>query len=147
MAFFILNRLEVSDGNIYRIAENNTDLNNLNIIKSDYKILEDTQENFQAVKLGVKFPRTHNNVSIVYENLNIFFGSEDNLRSYITSLNYQIKNFLNNNLNHPSYNIWSSYLNQINTLNLKNITYPLNKSLEQYFNDLGQPSLSPLQIP
>jgi hypothetical protein len=36
---------------------------------------------------------------------------------------------------------------QLNNLNLDSITYPLNKSLEQYFNDLGQPSLNPLQIP
>jgi hypothetical protein len=147
MAFFIFNHLEISEGNIYRIAENNTDLNNLNIIKLDYKIIEDTQENFQAVKLGVKFPRTHNNVSIVYENLNIFFSSEDNLKSYINNLNYQIKNFLRANLNHPSYNLWNNYLDQINTLNLNSITYPLNKSLEQYFNDLGQPSLNTLQLP
>ena len=139
MAFFIFNRLEVSEGNIYCIAENNTDLNNLNIIKSDYKIIEDTQENFQSVKLGVKLPKTHNNVSIVYENLNIFFSKEDNLRQYI--------NNLQSNLNHPSYNVWNSYLNQINNLNLNNIIYPLNKSLEQYFNDLNQPVLNPLQLP
>jgi hypothetical protein len=36
---------------------------------------------------------------------------------------------------------------QLNNLNLDSITYPLNKSLEQYFSDLGQTSLNPLQIP
>ena len=147
MAFFILNRLEISDGSIYRIAENNTDLNNLNIIKSDYKIIEDTQENFQAVKLRTKYPKTHNNVNIVYENLNIFFYDQSSLKFYVDNVSYHIKNFLQNNLSHPYYNIWNSYLNQINSLNLNNITYPLNKSLEQYFNDLGQSSLNPLQIP
>ena len=147
MAFFILNRLEVSEGNIYRIAENNTDLNNLNIIKSDYKIIEDTQENFQAVKFRTKYPTTHNNVSIVYENLNISFNEKENLRLYIEHTKYLIDFFLNSNLNHPSYNLWKDYRNQINILNLSNITYPLNKSLEQYLEDLGQPSLNILQLP
>jgi hypothetical protein len=147
MAFFILNRLEVSEGGIYRIAENNTDLNNLNIIKSDYKIIEDTQENFQAVKFRTKYPMTHNNVSISYEDLNISFYSERELKNYIENTKYHIDFFLNANLNHPSYNLWKNYKNQINNLNLSNITYPLNKSLEQYFNDLGQPSLNPLQLP
>lgn len=147
MAFFILNRLEVSEGGIYRIAENNTDLNNLNIIKSDYKILEDTQENFQAVKLKTKVPKTHNNVSIVYENLNISFYQQDELKSYIENIKYHIDFFLNANSNHPSFNLWKNYKNQINNLNLSSITYPLNKSLEQYFNDLGQPSYNILQLP
>jgi len=35
----------------------------------------------------------------------------------------------------------------LNNLNLDSISYPLNKSLEQYFNDLGQPSFNILQLP
>jgi hypothetical protein len=45
------------------------------------------------------------------------------------------------------YDMWNNYYNQLNTLNLDNITFPFNQSLEQYFNNLGQPSLSPLQLP
>ena len=147
MAFFILNRLEVSEGGIYRIAENNTDLNNLNITKSDYKIIEDTQENFLAVKFRTKYPIAHNNVSIVYEDLNISFYSQEILKNHVENTIYHIDFFLNANLSHPSYNLWKDYKNKINNLNLNSITYPLNKSLEQYFNDLGQPSLNILQLP
>ena len=34
-----------------------------------------------------------------------------------------------------------------NNLNLDNIVFPLEKSLEQYFKDLGQPSYNILQLP
>jgi hypothetical protein len=40
-----------------------------------------------------------------------------------------------------------NYYTQLNNLNLDNITYPLNKSLEQYLSDLGQPSYNILQLP
>ena len=63
-------------------------------------------------------------------------------KRYLTS-----EQFLNNNTNHSQYSIWNNYKNQLKSLNVKNIQYPLNKSLEQYFNDLGQTSLNPLQIP
>jgi hypothetical protein len=33
---------------VFKIAENQSDLDNLNINKSDYKIIEDTQENFKC---------------------------------------------------------------------------------------------------
>ena len=41
-------------GALYRIAENQSDLNNLNINESLYKIIEDSQSNFDLVKLGIK---------------------------------------------------------------------------------------------
>jgi hypothetical protein len=52
MSYFIFNKQFVDS--IYRIAENQSDLNNLNIIQSDYKIIEDSQGNFNAVKFGLK---------------------------------------------------------------------------------------------
>ena len=55
MAYFVFNKnSENLSGVLYRIAENEFDLNNLNIIKSDYKIIEDSQDNFNAVKLNNK---------------------------------------------------------------------------------------------
>jgi hypothetical protein len=54
MSYFIFtNNTEDITNTIYRIAENQSDLNNLNIDKSIYKIIEDSQENFNAVKLNI----------------------------------------------------------------------------------------------
>jgi hypothetical protein len=149
MAFFIfLNNLDNIEGSFYKISENLSDLNNLNINQPDYKIIEDSQENFNAVKYRNKFPLKYSNNTITYaNNPHNFFETNDELKYYIDGLKKQINQFVVNNNNHPLLNIWQNYYNQLNNLNLETITFPLNKSLEQYFNDLGQPSYNILQLP
>ena len=148
MAYFVfLKNFDNITGSLYRIAENQFDLNNLNINPSDYKIIEDSETNFNFVKFGNKIIDKYNNNEITYIDTNIIFEKKDNLQFYVNELKKTIKLFLDNNINHSSFNVWNAYYNQLNSLNLDSITYPLNKSLEQYFNDLGQPSYSILQIP
>jgi hypothetical protein len=139
--------LDNVEGSLNKIAENENDLNNLNIIQSDYKIIENSQENFNSVKYGTKSIDKYNGDQIFYKDFSTKFLNKIELQTYINSFCNQIQNFLTSNPNHPSYNQWKDFENQLNNLNLNNITYPLNKSLEQYFNDLGQPSYSILQLP
>jgi hypothetical protein len=147
MAYFIfLKDFENIEGSLYRIAENENDLINLNISQSDYKIIEDSQSNFNLVKYGNKSALRYNN-TITYSDLNISFAKKEELQSFVKDFKDQIKLFTDNNTNHQLLSRWNNYYNQLNTLNLDSITYPLNKSLEQYFNDLGQPSLNILQLP
>jgi hypothetical protein len=147
MAYFIFTKdLDNITGSIYRIAENESDLNNMNIEKNVYKIIEDTDSNFELVKLGKKFPEKYVNNSITYISNEFKFNLE-NLKNYIEEYKKNIFQFLNNNRNHVLFNRWNDYYNQLNTLNLENITYPLNVSLEQYFKDQNLTSLNPLQIP
>jgi len=150
MAYFIFAKnLDGVENTISRIAENENDLNNLNIIQSDYKIIEDSQTNFDLVKYGQKCPKKYINNTIVYED--IFYEGlllkKELLRSYVEDYINRIKGFLDLNKNHPSFNMWNGYYSQLKNLNLDTVTYPLGKSLEQYFKDQGQPSLSPLQLP
>jgi len=148
MAYFVfLKNFDNITGSLYRIAENQSDLNNLNINPSDYKIIEDSQTNFNFVKFGNKLIDKYNNNEIIYTDTNIIFEKKDNLQFYINELKKTIKLFLDNNINHSSFEVWNTYYNQLNSLNLDSITYPINKSLEQYFNDLGQPSYNILQLP
>jgi hypothetical protein len=148
MSFFIfLKNLDNSNGTIYRIAENQSDLNYINIIQTDYKIIEDSQSNFNLVKYKNKLPEKYNSNNIVYIDQTIVFTIKEELQGYVTNFKNQIKQFTDNNPNHPLFSLWNNYYTQLNNLNLDNITYPLNKSLEQYFNDLGQTSLNPLQLP
>jgi hypothetical protein len=148
MPYFIFNKDSYNvEGTIYRIAENQSDLNNINIIQSDYKIIQDSQENFNSVKLSNKYPLKYNNDNtITYKDSQENF-TKQSLKNYIEMYKKNIKLFLDNNPNHPLFNQWNNYYNQLNNLDLESITYPLNKSLEQYFDDLGQTSLNPLQIP
>jgi hypothetical protein len=148
MSYFIfLNNLDNQEGTICFIAENQSDLSNLIINQNDFKIIEDSESNFNLVKYGTKYPNKYNNNIIIYTDYSPSFLNKESLRSYINVYKNSIKSFLNNNPNHPLFSRWNDYYNQLNNLNLDNISYPLNKSLEQYFNDLNQPSLNPLQIP
>jgi hypothetical protein len=150
MAYFIFAKDSDNVENIIsRIAENQNDLNNLNIIPSDYKIIEDSQTNFDLVKYGQKIPKKYNGNIITYEDIsyNGIFLKKETLSPYVEMYINQIKQFLDVNKNHPSFNMWNNYYSQLKNLNLNIITYPLGKSLEQYFKDQGQPSLSPLQLP
>jgi hypothetical protein len=148
MAYFIfLKNLDNIEGTLYKIAENQSDLNNLNIINSDYKIIEDSQYTFDQIKFGSKVPVSYNNNIITYIDTTILFTDKKSLQNYIDNFKKEIKQFTDNNPNHPLLSRWNDYYTQLNNLNLDSITYPLNKSLEQYFNDLGQTSLNILQIP
>ena len=148
MAFFIFSKnLDNVEGTIYKIAENQSDLDNLNINQSNYEIIEDSQSNFNLVKLENKIISKYNNNVITYIDKNTTYENKADLKIDIDALQQQIKQFTDNNPNHPLFNRWSNYLTQLNNLNLDLITYPLNKSLEQYLSDLGQPSYNILQLP
>jgi hypothetical protein len=148
MAFFIFSKdLDNVEATLYKIAENQSDLDNLNINQSNYKIIEDSQSNFNLVKLENKVISKYDNNVIIYIDKNTTYENKADLKINIDALQQQIKQFTDNNPNHPLFNRWSSYFTQLNNLNLDSITYPLNKSLEQYFNDLGQPSFNILQLP
>ena len=148
MSYFIfLKNFDNIEGALYRVAENQSDLNNLNINQSDYKIIQGSISNFNDFKLGNKFPDKYNNDTITYVDQTIIFNNKNELQSYVDNLKQFIKQFTDNNPNHPLFSRWNNYYTQLNNLNLDNITYPLNKSLEKYFNDLGQASLNPLQLP
>ena len=148
MSYFIfLKDLDNVEGTLYRIAENQSDLNNLNIDKSIYKIIEDSQSNFNLVKFGNKCAIKYNNNAITFTDQSNSFLNKEELKNHIDNLKNSIKTFTDINPNHPLFSLWSNYYTQLNNLNLNSITFPLNKSLEQYFDDLGQPSYNILQLP
>jgi hypothetical protein len=147
MSYFIfLKNSDNIERTIYKIAENQSDLNNINITQSDYKIIQDSQENFNNVKLNVKHPLKYNGDVITFDTvLNLFLKNE--LEQEVNNYKIQIKQFTTNNPNHPLFSRWDNYYNQLNNLNLDNINYPLTVSLTQYLDNLGQPSYNILQLP
>jgi len=148
MSYFIfLKDFENLPGSLYRIAENQPDLDSLNINKFDYKIIEDSQENFNNVKYGIKSVEKYINDTITYLDIQTIFANKEDLRLYINYTQTFIKNFIDFNQNHSQFNKWNDYYIQLKNTNLNNIVFPLNKSLEKHFNDSGKSSLSPLQLP
>jgi hypothetical protein len=150
MYYFIFSKdLPNSFGTLYKIAENESDLNYLNINQSDYKIIQDTLENFNNVKYGKKSVRYYDSNDIIFYDIleEPLHSTKQSLEITIGIYKEIINLFLQNNSNHLLFNRWNDYYNQLSSLNLDSIIYPLNKSLEQYLNDLGQPSYNILQIP
>jgi len=140
------------NNNLYKIADNQVDLDNLNIIKSDYTIVEINQNDFNDIKFGIKQPTIKEDGTIEYiiftpSRFCYKFLDEADLKNNILLIKKQIQMFLDNNPNHPKFNIWNNYNIQLNSFVSTTYQYPLNKSIEQCFNDLGQPSLNILQLP
>jgi hypothetical protein len=147
MSYFIfLKNLDNVDGTIVKIAENQSDLNNLNINQSDYKIIQDSQENFNSVKLNVTYPLKYNGDIIIFDTLQHLY-TKNSLQEEVYNFKIKIKEFINNNPNHSLVSRWNDYYNQLNNLNLDNINYPLTTSLTQYLDNQGQPSYNILQLP
>lgn len=148
MAYFIFKKnFENTEGNLYRIAENKIDLDNFNLDLTHYKVIEDNQIDFNEIKFGNKIVLNFSNNKLNTIDNSFNFTKKQELQLHIDTIKKIIKSFIENNKNHISFSIWNNYYNQLNNLNLDSITYPLNKSLEQYFNDLGQPSYNILQLP
>lgn len=148
MAYFIFQKnLDNVEGTLYRIAENQSDFNNLNIIDSDYKIIQDSQENFNDVKLNIKKVIKYNGNTIIFSQNFPSFEKKLVMQYYIEECKFQVKRFLDNNPNHVYFNLWNNYYTQLTSFDLDSINYPFEKSLEQHFNDLGQPSYNILQLP
>jgi len=157
MAYFIfLKNSDNIEGTLSKIAENKSDLDNCNITQSDYKIIEDSQENFNLVKLNLKIASKYNGNTIVYLDIDpdisdknniIFFKDSILLNEYINGFKKLIKNFLDSNKNHSLYNKWNDYYSQLSNLDISTIQFPMKKTLEQHFQDLNLPSLNTLQLP
>jgi hypothetical protein len=161
MAYIILVKNIADNDNearVYNIAEDKDALDYLNIIPSDYTIVEESEENFNAVKNGTKYPLTYNNGIISYADVTPYFHNKENLQQHIENLKKQIKTFTENNLNKTKtcWNMWNDYYNQLEELNVQlndpeflaeEDSFPMEKSLEQYFDELGKTSLNILQLP
>ena len=73
--------------------------------------------------------------------------TKENFKLIVEQNKNQIKNFLDNNVNHSFFNDWNNYYNELNNIDINSIVFPLNKTLEQYFKDLGKICYHPLQLP
>jgi len=152
MAYFIFNQnLPNVIGTLYRIAFNDIDLSNLNIDKSSYNIITDTEINFSYVQLGTQNVVSYNSTNVItYSQVatgNVYFKSSDNLNNYIQNYYKSINLFIDNNPSNPWLSTWVSYNTQLLNTNVTAMTYPMTISLEQYYKNNNLPVLNPLQLP
>jgi len=153
MAYFIFTKnCEDIKNTLCRMAENELDFNSLNASSDVYKIIEVSQNDFNDVKYGRKLVDSYNLENVI-NYVNLIYGENDiqynkkQLQDYVTKVKSALQQFIDSNPNHGLFARCNSYLNQLTALNLDNINYPLEKSLEQHLYDIGQTSFHPLQIP
>ena len=144
MAYFIFLK---NSNDLSKIAENQIDLDNLNIEDEHFKTIEVSQSDFDAVKYQTKLVNKLDGNTVIYSDTSVNFADKPELSSYIDIVKIQINHFLYNNKNDIHFQKWNDYRKQLSSLDLNSITYPLNMSLEQYFNQQNKPSLNPLQLP
>ena len=140
MAYLIFNKdLPNISGTLYRIAENETDLNNFGLNLQDFNVITITQDIFDSIRLNNKVVTKYNNNNVVeYDDYPIVFKTVDQIHNYNKNFSKKIEEFLNNNPNHPDFNKWSNYKNQLDNTRYQDLTFPLNKTLEQIYKDKNQ---------
>jgi hypothetical protein len=149
MPYFIYNKN--SYNSLYKIAASEEDLNLINGIQQDcYLKITSTENDFNSVKLGQKLILPYNGSFVELHDLFYNF-TRQTLNNYLKDLKKNIEIFLENNPQHSKFQIWSNYLNYLNSINV-NIVIPteqgiLNTSLEEYIQSQGQTSYSILQLP
>jgi hypothetical protein len=149
MAYIIcLKNFDNLQGTLCKIAENQFDLDNLNIKQDQYKIIEISKQDFDDLKFRRKSFDFYNGDNVTYiVDLKESIKNEENLKKIILNIKNQIKDFLDNNLSHSLYSKWDTYYNQLSKIDTKSINYPINSSIEEYVLTLNIDSLNTLQLP
>ncbi|SRR5210317_1318517 len=146
MAYFIFN----NDNDIVNISANDADRDSLNINLTDYIVKDVSDSDFNKLKLEshlVSFDGT--NVSFTDREISTFsnFGTKEEIDEKISLIKIKLKNFLSNNSGHSKYTECENYYNYLNSLDTSTLTFPLNKTWEQYCSDNSISFIHTLQIP
>jgi hypothetical protein len=148
MAYFIYNKS--TNNQIYKIAENDSDLNALIIPQDQYLVVDATQSDFDSVKLNLKSILNYNGSSVELKDIQWSFDRVS-LQNYINSLINNISDFLDAQPQSSKYQLWKDYQSELTALPVQlvipNPIVPLTTSLEVYLNSKGKTYLNLLQIP
>lgn len=133
-----------SSNEIYRIFENDSDESNFNEKKSNYIIKEVSDSDFLLIKQSKKFP-TYNGTDVILEDTSISFEDASQLQEYINNtinninINYKISQAANKEA-------WRTYKDTILNFDVSSISYPLNKTWEEYCENNSITYFHPLQM-
>jgi uncharacterized protein YktA (UPF0223 family) len=145
MSFLIVSQ----DNQVYKIAENETDKNNLNCSYPPYKVVSISDSDFNKIKIHIADVNyVNDSFSIVDKIENETHYSSETLQNYHNGLKKNLEQFMqSNSSSHVFYTRVNNYFNLLNTFNYSNIQFPLNSSWETYCEQNSIEFLSPLQIP
>ena len=147
MAYLLFKKeLEDEAGSFYKLVENDDALSGINHNLDSLKKITINAATFKNVNLGKKFPKSFKGDTVTYDDLS-YSLDKSTVENQIKIIVGQIDDFLKSNSGHAQYDKWNNYKTQLNSLNLDDLTYPLETTLEEYFDDNSQTALSSLQLP
>ena len=144
MAYLIVN-----DQNcVYKIAENDTDKNNLNCTFPPYTTIDISDVDFLKVKQNLVDISISDGSATFTDRIDPDISiTEEGVKDQHKNLIKYIEQFLRHNSSNPFYTPCQNYCNYLETLDYSSITFPLNKTWEQYCEDNSIAYFHPLQIP
>mgnify|MGYP000144417776 FL=1 len=146
MAYVIFN----NNNDLVQIAANDADKDSLNINLSDHSVQSISDSDFSEIRLN-KTTAIFDGSTVTNQLLSYPEYTEATFKQAIESSIYRASCFVNvpSNQSNPMYTGIRQFLNDLEVLNLStsSLTYPINKTLEEYCNENGITFYHPLQIP
>tara|TARA_R110000772_G_scaffold7780_5_gene26156 strand:+ start:296 stop:730 length:435 start_codon:yes stop_codon:yes gene_type:complete len=144
MAYLIFSK---TDNSLYKIAANDTDKNNLNIIDDQYTIKDVTDSEFNSVRNEEKIPELSGD-TVTFTDLDTSYDNPVELQAWIDNVIKLCDEFVSaTNQANPNYDAINTYNQYLKGFDTTLITYPLNTSWEQYCADNGTVYFNTLQLP
>jgi hypothetical protein len=140
MAYLIFN-----GNDLYKIASSDEKVH-MNIEDVYYNVKTVSDSDFDNVRKNKKSAKLSGD-SVVYEDIVTLFINEESLQKHINEIVAQLEIFLESNPDNPMYSGLETYKNVLLSQDLSSITYPLNKTWEEYCVENSITYYSPLQIP
>jgi hypothetical protein len=134
----------LSNGQIYRISTD-SDISN-HPVNDVHMIVDLPDSDFNSVRLNQK-NLTYSNNAFTLLDRSDYFADEASLKIYLQNVIKNIDLFLLNNSSNGMYNNLKTYRNFCESFDATDITFPYDKSWEEYCNDNSITFFHTLQIP
>ena len=134
----------LSNAGVYKIlADSDISSHPVNDVHTQMDL---TNEDFNSVRLNQKDLSVSDGV-LNTADMEYNFQNEEELKQYIDGVIKILDSFLINNSNNPMFNSLQTYRTFLNEFDISTITFPYNKSWEEYCNDNSITFFHTLQIP
>lgn len=138
----------VTDDNVYNIAANLLEKDDLNVSYDIYNAIEISDEDFLKVKKNLAKITISGDTATITSLEGPFILDEEALKNYIDIVLDKINLFIAaGNTEKILYSDINEYKNYLDNLNLSTITFPLDSTWEQYCEDNEITYFHTLQIP
>ena len=143
MAYLIFNE----QNQLLKIAANNSERDSQNLILSDHSVVSISDSDFLKVRTGVTVV-SYDGSNVTFTDISDSSITDENTLKFILKQNIKIiEDFLNVNQDNSLYNSVKDYKSTLENFDTSLITFPLNKTWEQYCNENSITFYHPLQIP